>query len=317
MERTDLNRTGLICASLFLSVAILGFALEGNPVSLAQFADTIDLEDFRWTSFPLDVFVSKNEWSRADYAVAVREAVDAWMGSVWEYISTYNDSTLSMVNYYFYLEGVNSTGDYDVAVYFEQNELTTADAVGLTTTRWNPASHEPLPPIVINITTYSATASKLFVKDVAMHEFGHALGLGHASSSTTADGQPELMHSTLARNEVVYPSTLDVYGLIVLYKGGFGQTVELPSNIDYKMLIDGNPPPPPPLTITNLLELLRRYVFIIALVVILVVAVLLAARAAMKKEKPVERPAENEPPTLPDFDFRTFFFCHLELDLSL
>ncbi len=299
MERAGLNRSVLMFASLFLCLVLLGSVLQRDSVLWGQFADTIELEDFRWAGFPLDVFVSIGGWSRSDYAVAVREAVDAWMGSIWEYISTYNDSTLSMVNYYFYLEGVNSTGNYDVTVYFEQNELTTADAVGLTTTRWNPSTHEPISPIVINITTYSASAEPLFVKDVAMHEFGHALGLGHAFPSTTADGQPELMHSTLARDEVVYPSTLDVYGLIFLYKGGFGQTVELLSNIDYKMLIDGNPPPPPPLT--NFLELLRRYVFIIALVIVLVVAVLLAVRAGMKKEKPVERGTEDKEPTLPEW----------------
>jgi hypothetical protein len=61
-----------------------------------------------------------------------------------------------------------------------------------------------------------------------------------------------------AKNVMVCTSTLDVYGLMVLYKRGYGETVELPSNIDYGMLINGNPPPPPP--ITKLLETSRRYV---------------------------------------------------------
>jgi hypothetical protein len=68
-----------------------------------------------------------------------------------------------------------------------------------------------------------------------MHEFGHALGLGHASSSETINGL-ELMFPTLSMNKIIYPSTLDIYGLSILYKGGFSRTVQLPTNIPYQML---------------------------------------------------------------------------------
>jgi hypothetical protein len=220
------------------------------------------------------------------------------MASISEYISTYNDTTLSGVNYFFYVDGVNSSGSYDVIIFFNRNELSADNGVGLTTTRWNPITHEPLPPIVINITTYSGTANSLFVKNVAMHEFGHALGLNHASSPTTSDG-PELMYFATHTGETVYPSTLDVYALSWLYKGNFGETVQLPNNISYRMLVDGNPPPPP--STTNLLDTIKRYVLIVALAIILGVAVLFAARAGMKKEKPVKRPSENEPHTPPEW----------------
>jgi hypothetical protein len=246
----------------------------------------------------LNVFVGVNEWTAPDYPVAVREAVDVWLASISEYISTYNDTTLSSVNYFFYVDGVNSSGSYDVTIFFNKNQLSADNAVGLTTTRWNPSTHEPLPPIVINVTTYSGTANELFVKDVAMHEFGHALGLNHASSPTTSDG-PELMYFASHTGEIVYPSTLDVYALSWLYKGNFGETVQLPNNISYRMLIDGNPPPPPPLT--NLWDIMKRYVLIIALAIMLGVAVLFAVRTGMKKEKPAERPIENEPPTPPEY----------------
>jgi hypothetical protein len=65
------------------------------------------------------------------------------------------------------------------------------------------------------------------------------------------------------------------------------------------MLIDGNPPPPPP--ITNLWDAIRKYVLIIILAIILGVAVLFAVSAGMKKEKPVERSSENEPPAPPEW----------------
>jgi len=245
----------------------------------------------------LKVFVGVNEWTASAYPAGVRGAVDAWVVSISEYISTYNDTTLSSVNYYFYLDGVNSSGSYDVMVFFNRNQIS-GDAVGLTTTRWNPVTHEALPPIVINITTYSGTANSLFVKNVVMHEFGHALGLNHAASPTTSDG-PELMYYTTHTGEIGYPSTLDVYALSWLYKGNFGETVQLPSNIPYKLLIDGNAPPPTPLT--NLWDVIRRYVLITVLAIVLGAAVLFAVRAGTKREKPVERPPENEPPTPPEY----------------
>jgi hypothetical protein len=247
-----------------------------------------------------------NEWTASAYPGAVREAVDIWLASISEYISTYNDTTLSGVNYFFYVDGVNSTGSYDATIFFNRNQLSADNAVGLTTTRWNPITHEPLPPIVINITTYSGTANSLFVKDVAMHEFGHALGLNHASSPTTSDG-PELMYSTSHTDEIVYPSTLDVYALSWLYKGNFGETVQLPSKISYKMLIDGNAPPPTPST--NLWDVIRRYVLITALAIIIGMTVLFAVRAGMKKEKPVETPPENEPPTPPEYSPTSINTC--------
>jgi len=283
-------------AVLVLTVLIGSFFLSFDLV-YSQAADTIDVGQFRWTSFPLKVFVGVNEWTASAYPAAVRGAVDAWVAGISEYVSTYNDTTLSNVNYYFYLDGVNSSGSYDVTIFFNRNQIS-GDAVGLTTTRWNPITHEALPPIVINITTYSGTANSLFVKNVAMHEFGHALGLNHASSPTTSDG-PELMYYTTHTGEIVYPSTLDVYALSWLYKGNFGETVQLPNNIPYKMLIDGNSPPPPPLT--NLWDTIRRYVLITALAIVLGVAVLFAVRAGTKKEKPLERPPENEPPEPPEY----------------
>ena len=283
-------------ALLVLTILTGSFFLSFN-LTYSQAADTIDVGQFRWTSFPLKVFVGVNEWTASAYPAGVRGAVDAWVVSISEYISTYNDTTLSSVNYYFYLDGVNSSGSYDVMVFFNRNQIS-GDAVGLTTTRWNPVTHEALPPIVINITTYSGTANSLFVKKVVMHEFGHALGLNHAASPTTSDG-PELMYYATHTGEIGYPSTLDVYALSWLYKGNFGETVQLPSNIPYKMLIDGNAPPPTPLT--NLWDVIRRYVLITVLAIVLGAAVLFAVRAGTKREKPVERPPENEPPTPPEY----------------
>ena len=204
---------------------------------------SIELEHFYWNEFPLRVLVDMNQWSSPDYAIAVREALDGWVKSTWNYTRSFTDMTLA-INYLFFMSNVNSTNNYDVLITFTANEIPpTPNTVGLTILKWNSVTHEPIPPTTIQLTTYSKTADYLFIRNVAMHEFGHALGVGHASSPDTSDG-PELMYPTTSNDQIVYPSTLDVYALTRLYQGTFGQRVQLPPTIPYKMLVGDSVPPP-------------------------------------------------------------------------
>jgi hypothetical protein len=194
---------------------------------------SIGLEDFRWTNFPLKVLIDMNEWSIPDYATAVHESLQGWILSIWANNQS-GYETLRAISYSFYVSDINSTTSYDILITFAPSEMG-PNVVGLTTFKWNAATHEPSPPIIINITTYSKTANHLFVKNIAMHEFGHALGLGHASSQNTLDG-PELMYPQSSVDQVVYPSTLDLYGLTVVYQGSFPGSVQLPSSIPYQIV---------------------------------------------------------------------------------
>jgi hypothetical protein len=180
------------------------------------------------------VLVEMNQWSRLGYALAVREAVDIWIRSIWTYSDLYNDTTLGMMNYTFYVSNINATSSYDIFITFTSDEIS-AGIVGLTTYKWNPITHAAKPPVTINITTYSGTASLQFLKNVAMHEFGHSLGLGHASSMNTQNG-PEIMYFQMPTHRTVYPSTLDIYALTVLSQGDFSQSVQLPTSIPYEMV---------------------------------------------------------------------------------
>ncbi len=186
---------------VFLIVAPLNFGLLFRTVAFSapDSSPVIALEEFRWTSFPLNVYVDMNRWTVPEYAVAVREALDSWVKSIWNYTQTYNAS-LPMINYAFYVSDVNATDHYDVAFTFTPDNMPpTSNTVGLTTYSWNSITHTPMAPITINVTTFSGTAAKLFVKNVAMHEFGHALGLGHADSPNTLNG-PELMYYTSSKS---------------------------------------------------------------------------------------------------------------------
>jgi hypothetical protein len=206
-----------------------------NPTLVfADSSPSIELAGIRWNRFPLKVLVDMNQWSRPDYVRAVREAIDVWVWCMWTYCDYFNDTTLETMRYTFYVSDINATSGYDILITFASDEIY-AGVVGLTSCAWNPITHVPRTPVIINLTTYSGTASLQFVKNIAMHEFGHSLGLGHASQRNTVNG-PELMYFRTPTESTVYPSTLDLYALSVLYRGDFSELVQLPTSIPYEMV---------------------------------------------------------------------------------
>jgi hypothetical protein len=222
-------RFGLVLAVLLFTSTMFSPALV-----FADSSPSIELAGIRWNRFPLKVLMDMNQWSRPDYMFAVREAIDIWVWSMWTYSDYFNDTTLETMRYTFYVSNVNATSSYDILITFTSDEIY-AGVVGLTSYKWNPITHAPKTPVIINLTTYSGTASLQFVKNIAMHEFGHSLGLGHASQRNTIDG-PELMYFQTPTESTVYPSTLDLYALSVLYQGDFSQSVQLPTSMPYEMV---------------------------------------------------------------------------------
>jgi hypothetical protein len=275
----------LVAMVLFFSC----FIQMARPAPL-QNSGSIALEEFRWTHFPIKVLVDMNQWTQPDYATAVREALDSWIKSIWNYTNTYNDTTLTAINYLYYLSNVNSTINYDVFITFTADIIPPGpNTVGLTTYSWDLSTRQPVPPITINITTYSGSAKSLFVKNVAMHEFGHVLGLGHASSQNTSNG-PELMYYASSKSEIVYPSTLDIYGLTQVYNGHYSQTVSLPSTIPYVMLAEGDIPPPQVFTLDDF----RKYTPL--LIILFLVIVVAAVLGVLSREKKTEEDWQPPPP---------------------
>jgi hypothetical protein len=247
--------TLIILVFLIISISVI-------PINVyADSTVSIELEGFRWKKFPLRILVDMNNWSQPEYALAVREAVDIWIKSIWAYCNLFNDTTLAIIRHSFYVSNINTTNSYDVFFTFTSDELS-SNVVGLTTFTWNPILQIPKSPIIINITTYSGTASSLFIKNIAMHEFGHSLGLGHTSSPNTSNG-PELMYFSTPTRRAVYPSTLDLYALNVLYEGHFEQYIELPTSIPYKILElnEVNPPIIPPNEIQPNLDYTIQFIF--------------------------------------------------------
>ncbi|RLE86551.1 MAG: hypothetical protein DRN04_19295, partial [Thermoprotei archaeon] len=83
------------------------------------------------------------------------------------------------------------------------------------------------------------------VYNIALHEIGHALGLGHTYSEYDEYGREIVYPYFTPGSPKAYPSTLDVYGLAVVYswtkiglfKAPSKITVSLPQSIPYKPLL--------------------------------------------------------------------------------
>lgn len=279
--------------SLLLTVTLLlNVDLPVVTLTFGTPANSIETEDFRWSPnrFPLKVLVDMNQ-STWDYAVAVQEALDSWLHSIWNYTDAYG-AKLPNIGYRFYMSNVNATSSYDILITFSPNEMPpNSGVVGLTSSKWDPETHEPIAPIIINVTTFQKTIYALFVKNVVMHEFGHALGLGHASSSSTSNG-PELMYKNSGKNQITYPSTLDVYALTKLYQGNYSQQVQLPQSIPYAMLSDGSLPPPS----FTIWDTYFQDLVIVAILLLALVIVLILRRMSKKPDQIPEPPPVETPP---------------------
>ncbi len=215
----------------------------GENVDLSLTSPSIEILGLAWKKQQLSVQIIRPAWLSSDYIGSVKDAFDVWEKSLSSFGNTYGYSYLSEIGFNVVVGSTPVTG-YDITVEFTSAQATAGGEIGETAITYS--GNQILGVrITLYVYTTSGKLSLLDVFNIALHEIGHALGLGHATTSNAING-PEIMYPYYSfPGRELRPTTLDVYALAKVYSwipsGTFSppprQTVVLPSSIPYRMLL--------------------------------------------------------------------------------
>ena len=211
----------------------------------ASFSDdpSIDVLGVAWADVNLKVLVVKPSWLSRSYVDSVVKAFKAWDRSLESFGNSYGYPYLSKFSFYVTVSSASQPG-YDITVEFSQAAAQPGGEIGEAIVAYIYGRIVSV-KIILYVYTTDGKLSPVDVFNIALHEIGHALGLNHASSSSTING-PEVMYPVYSYPKMeLRPSTLDAYALAKVYAwlatGSFvppsKRTISLPSSIPYRMLL--------------------------------------------------------------------------------
>jgi hypothetical protein len=178
---------------------------------------SVQLQGWVWNHTTLQVLVisSANEsWWDPNYLNATLRAIGQWNDGVSAFARNYSDfSYLSNLKIEETVASKNMSG-FDVYVNWTQFPLSnTSNEVGLSTLY--PSRDGIINYSTVSLSTHTIHGEALSegdMQNIALHELGHSLGLGH--SNYTGD----LMYSTYSMSSPAESiSTLDAYGVATLF----------------------------------------------------------------------------------------------------
>jgi hypothetical protein len=270
----------------------------------------IPTEGGTWTNPTITILITPQPaepWFKSSYAFDVNHAINRWPQSIVAYTDVYGANYLRKLSFVTCISGINESlcGSPDIQVQFIQSFGSQSAGLGLTSVRIT-SSGIFQAPTTTTLAAYDPTNTTQLndtdMINIASHEFGHALGLDHATVSVTDDGTLELMFLSYGqavvnpRNSLEAPSTLDVYALSYVYDWlatsltlsgpGHPRTLlSLPSGTAYSSVY---PYGEQIQTLQNSISQLQLELIVLAIIAAFLLALVLALVILLSRKKPAQ-----------------------------
>ncbi len=258
---TLITRNMRIFILVFSSMLLTGIFLSGQAWAQQQGQEnySIDIQGFSWNTTSINALVvtSENEsWWNPGFLNSTLRAINKWNDAIQYFSSNYSDySYISSVRIETKISNV-AEPDFDIYIIWTQSPISnTSDEIGLSRTITDRNSIITNSTIELAIqTNHGYSLTERDVQNVALHELGHSLGLGHSNDATGDLMYP--MYTLRGGDDSI--STLDVYGVATVSKWIQNasesqqtnkrlsrQTLRLPENIPYEFIPSSQQDNPP------------------------------------------------------------------------